>query len=81
MTGFNIRYENDIHESILFGFPGISNEAVIITYFILHPKHYIYLEKLKEDNKTNVFNVDFLEYLCHFKYKLKIEKILVLKNK
>ncbi len=41
MTGFNIREESDIHESILFGFPGSSDYATAINYCILYAKHYI----------------------------------------
>ncbi len=42
----------------------------------------MYLEKLKENNKNKSgFNVDFLGYLCHLKYTLKIEKTFVLKKK
>ncbi len=51
MTGFNIREESYIHESILFGFPGSNDDAIAINYCILYAKHYIYLEKLKEENK------------------------------
>ncbi len=41
---------------------------------MLYAKHYIYLEKLKEENKKGEFNIDFLGYLCYLKYILKIEK-------
>ncbi len=40
-----------IPESILFGFPGSSNDAIAINYCTLYAKHYIYLEKLKEEIK------------------------------
>ncbi len=30
MTAFNIREESYIHESILFGFPGSSDDAIAI---------------------------------------------------
>ncbi len=50
-TGLNIREENHIHESILSGFPGNSDEAIVINYFILKAEHYIYLKKLKDGNK------------------------------
>ncbi len=43
--------ESYIHESILFGFPGSSDHAIAINYYILYTKHYIYLAKLKEENK------------------------------
>ncbi len=51
MTGFNIKEESYIYESILFGFPGSRDEAIAINYCMLYAKHYIYLEKLKEENK------------------------------
>ncbi len=60
MTGLNIRDELHIHESILFGFPGRSDDAIVINYCILYAKHYIYLEKLKENKNQNTFNIDFL---------------------
>ncbi len=53
MTRLNIRDESHIHESILFGFPGRSDDAIVINYCILYAKHYIYLEKLKE-NKNQI---------------------------
>ncbi len=48
---FNIREESYIYESILFGFPWSSDDAIAINVCILHAKHYIYLEKLREENK------------------------------
>ncbi len=58
MTGFNIIVENYIHESILFGFPGGRDDAIAINYCMLDAKYYIYLEKLKQENKE--------ENLLHF---------------
>ncbi len=68
MTGLNIRDESHIHESILFGFPGRSDDAIVINYCILYAKHYIYIEKLKENKNQNTFNIDFLGYLFKLKY-------------
>ncbi len=51
MTSFNIREESYIHESTLFGFPGSSDDVIAINYCMLYAKFYIYLEKLKEENK------------------------------
>ncbi len=51
MTDLNIRDESHIHHSILFGFPERSDDATVINYCILYAKHYIYLEKLKENKK------------------------------
>ncbi len=67
MTGFHTREESHIHESILFGFPGSSDDAIFINYCMLYAKCYIY-------SKKREFNVDFLGYLCYLKYILKIEK-------
>ncbi len=74
MTSFNIREESYIHESILFEFPGSSDDAISINYCMLYAKYYIYFKKLKEENKKREFNVDFLGYLCYLEYILKIEK-------
>ncbi len=63
-----------IKKNILFGFPGISDDAIVINYCVLYAKHYIYLEKLKENKNQNPFNIDFLGYLSKLKYILKIEK-------
>ncbi len=60
ITNFNIREEDHIHESILFGFPGTSDGVIVINYCMLYAKSYIYLEKLKDNNKQPGFNVDFL---------------------
>ncbi len=46
LTSFNIREENHIHESILFGFPRKSDDAIIITYCILYAKYYIYVKNV-----------------------------------
>ncbi len=66
-----------IHESIVFGFPGRSDDAIVISYCILYAKQYIYLEKLKENENQNTLNIDFLGYLSKLKYILKIEKKLM----
>ncbi len=42
-TGLNITDESHIHESIRFGYPGRSDDAIVINYCILYAKHYIYL--------------------------------------
>ncbi len=38
ITSFNIRMEENIHESILFGFPESSDNAIVINYCILYAK-------------------------------------------
>ncbi len=57
MTSLNIKDESHIHESILFGFPGRSDDAIIINYCILYAKQYIQLEKLKENKNQNTLNI------------------------
>ncbi len=52
ITNFNIREEDHIHKSILFGFPGTSD---VINYCILYAKYYIYLEKPKRQQQQNWF--------------------------
>ncbi len=71
LAGFNIRDYPHIRESILFGFPGDNDDAIDIHYCILYAKHFIYREKLSNQNKSTS---DFLGYLSHLKYVLKIEK-------
>ncbi len=78
LTGFNMRDYPHIHESILFGFPGHSNDAIAINYCILYAKHFIYREKL---DYQNMITIDFLSYLSHLKYILNIKKpICIAKN-
>ncbi len=71
LTDFNMRDYSHKHESILFGFPGHSDYAIAISYSILYAKHFIYREKL---NNQNMLTIDVLSYLSHLKYILKIEK-------
>ncbi len=78
ITGFNLIEEDYIYEYILFGFPGKSDNSIVANYCILYAKQYIYLEKLK--NKNTNFNVDFLGYLSHLKYILKMEESICIKN-
>ncbi len=47
MTGLDIYDEPHIHKSILFRFPGKSDDAIVINYCIFYAKLFIYLEKLK----------------------------------
>ncbi len=76
----HIRDESHKHESILFGFPGRCDDAIVINYCILYAKYYIYLEKLKENKNQNTFNIDFLGYLSKLKYILKTEKSICTHN-
>ncbi len=80
ITYFNLGEEQYIYESILFGFPGDSDNTIVTNYCILYDKQYIYLEKLKDKNKCTSFNVDFLGYLSHLKHVLKIEENICSKN-
>ncbi len=71
LTGFNIRDYPHIQESILFGFPADSDDAIALNYCILYAKHFIYREKL---NNQNMLTIDLLAWLSHLKYTMKIEK-------
>ncbi len=48
-----LREENHVHESILFGFPGTSDDVIVINYCILYAKYYIYLETLRQQPNTS----------------------------
>ncbi len=74
ITDFNIGEEQYIYESILFGFPGDSDNTIVTNYSILYAKQYIYFEKLTDKNKWTSFNVDFLGFLSHLKHVLKLEE-------
>ncbi len=43
MTGFNIREENHIQESILLRFLRDNDDAIVINYYMLYGKHCIHL--------------------------------------
>ncbi len=49
-----------MHKSILYGFPGTSDDVIVINYCILYAKYYSYLENLKDNNNKSSFNIDFL---------------------
>ncbi len=67
-----------IHKSICFDFQGDSDDAIAINYCIWYAKHFIYSEKL---NNQNMLSIDFLLYLSQLKYILKIEtNICIAKN-
>ncbi len=59
MSGLNIRDESHIHESIRFGFPGRSDDAIAKNYSILYAKQYIYLENFEENKNQNTLSIDF----------------------
>ncbi len=44
----------------------------------MYAKQYIYIEKQK--NKNTNFNVDFLVYMSHLKYILKMKENISIKN-
>ncbi len=54
MTGFNIREESYIHESILFRFPGSRDDAIAINYCMLYTKYYIYFKNSKKKIKKRI---------------------------
>ncbi len=72
--------DENILESILFGCPESSDNAIVINYCILYAKQYIYLEKLNDKKIKQNFKVDFLCYLSHLKNTLKIEKRICIKK-
>ncbi len=78
MTGFNIKEEKHIHESILFGFAGNSDDSIVTNYCILHAKYYIYVKNVNKSMKK--FNIDFLVYMCYLTYVLTIKKVFVPKE-
>ncbi len=45
ITGFNLGEEQYTYESILFGFPGDSDNTIVTNYCILYAKLYIYICK------------------------------------
>ncbi len=45
LNRFNIKDYPHIHESTHFGFQGDSDDAIVINYCILYPKHFIYRKK------------------------------------
>ncbi len=51
IASFNIIMEENIHESILFGFPESNDNAITINYCILYAKQYLYLEKLNDKKR------------------------------
>lgn len=59
---------NELAECILFGFQSEGEIFQVLNYCILLAKHYIYCQRIHNDNK-----IDFYQYLVHLKYKLKIE--------
>ncbi len=80
VVGFNIRKEENIHESIVVRFPERSDNAIVINYCILYAKQYIYLKK-KMTKKINKFQCRLLMLPVPLKNTLKIEKSICIKNK
>ena len=67
---------NFTHENILFGFEGHSNHIQVLNYIILLAKHFIYINRLKNNHDLNM-----ITFLSILKYKLRIEKNISLRNK
>ena len=61
--------------NILFGFPGGTENGLVLNYCAWYAKYYIYLQKLN----TQV-NIDFYQSLPFLKQKLEIEKKINQKN-
>ncbi len=58
--------------------PGHNDDTIAINYCILYAKLFIYREKL---NNQNMLTIDFLLYMSHLKYILKIEKNVCIAKK
>ncbi len=74
-TGFNLKEEECIHESILFVFSGNSNKTFVTNYCILYAKQYSNLDKLKNKNKNTNFKI-FVPPQIY----IKMEQMLCIKN-
>ena len=65
----------DLEENILFGFQLKDEIFVCLNYCLLTAKYFIYCQRLYGNN-----TIDFYEYLCKLKNKLKVEKIICQRN-
>lgn len=59
----------DLEESIIFGFQIQGGTFSVLNYCVLVAKHYIYCNRIHNDN-----NINFLQYLVVLKSKLNLEK-------
>ncbi len=57
LTGFDICEDHTAFECILFGFPGQTNNSILINYCILYAKFYIYTQTINNNN--------YFEFLCY----------------
>ncbi len=66
----------ELEECVLFGFPFNSEQIAVLNYCTLYTKYYIYIEKLKGNNKLDL-------YACQvqIKHALEIEFNICKKNK
>ena len=70
-TDFNV-----LEEIFIFGIPRRNNDIIhVLNFCLLYAKHYIYRQKLFDDN-----NVDFFKFLITLKNKIKIEEIICIKE-
>ena len=46
---------NELEECIIFGFPTTNDIVLALNYCILHAKHYIYIQKLLENNNPELY--------------------------
>ncbi len=59
VNGFNLREENNIHKSILFGIPVSNGGAIVINIASYILSNTFIWKKIKDKNKKINFNVDF----------------------
>ena len=75
MSETDISTCQNVEECILFGFKGSEDLITTLNYSILIAKHYIYYQRLTNEN-----NVEFLTYLQILKKQLYIEKLICKKQ-
>ncbi len=59
-----------LNECIIFGFLSDSDVIEVLNYCVLYVKYYIYIQRLYNNNKLNLF-----AYLSQLKYAIKVELI------
>ena len=63
-----IRNNQELHELILFGFPGTTDIIHVLNFCILYTKYYIYIQRLYNNNKLDLYTC-----LIQLKDALKME--------
>ncbi len=57
-----------LNKCIIFGFPGDSDVIEVINYCVLYAKYYIYIQRLYNNNKLDLFG-----YMTQLKFAMEIE--------